>query len=60
MALLACSGSPTPSGGETGSIQLSGPPLAEALLCSGDLGMRCNRFIATSSVSARGWGEGLK
>lgn len=37
MALLACSGSPTPSGGETGSMQLSAPLPAEALLCSGDL-----------------------
>lgn len=56
MALLACSDSPTPSGGEIGSIQLSDPLPAEALLCSGDLRRamgRCNLFIATSSVSAQ-------
>lgn len=61
VALLACSDSPTPSGGETGSIQLSDPLPAEALLCSGDLRRamgRCNRFIATSSVSAQQLGVG--
>lgn len=54
--LLPCSDSPTPTGGETGSIQLSDPLPAEALLCSGDLQRamgRCNRFIATPSVSAQ-------
>lgn len=56
VVLLPCSDSPTPTGGETGSIQLSDPLPAEALLCSGDLQRamgRCNRFIATPSVSVQ-------
>jgi len=62
-AALACSGSPTPSGGDTGSMQLSDPLPAEALLCSGDLPgamARCSRVLATSSAQQLGVGGGRR